>query len=39
VHEERRVIEEALGGLPFDLLAPAVAWLSLYVLRGGELTA
>jgi hypothetical protein len=37
VRDERRLVGEALGGVTFDLLAPAVAWLSLYVLRAKEL--
>lgn len=32
IHDERTLIEAALGGESADLLAPAVAWLSLYVL-------
>lgn len=32
IHDERALIEAALGGESPDLLAPAVAWLSLYVL-------
>jgi hypothetical protein len=36
IHNERATIEKALGGESADLLAPAVAWLSLYVLAGRE---
>lgn len=36
VHGERTLIEAALGGESADLLAPAVAWLSIYVLEARE---
>lgn len=36
VHDERSLIEQALGGESADLLAPAVAWLSIYVLEARE---
>ncbi len=36
VHDERVIIEKALGGESADLMAPAVAWLSLYVLGARE---
>ena len=36
VHSERTLIEAALGGESVDLLAPAVAWLSIYVLEARE---
>ncbi|KQZ73829.1 hypothetical protein ASE06_15985 [Sphingopyxis sp. Root214] len=36
VHSERTLIEDALGGESADLLAPAVAWLSIYVLEARE---
>ena len=36
VHGERTLIEAALGGESVDLLAPAVAWLSIYILDARE---
>lgn len=39
VHGERTLIEAALGGESVDLLAPAVAWLSIYVLEAREQVA
>jgi len=39
VHGEREAIESALGGESSNLLAPAVAWLSMYILQGRELAA
>jgi hypothetical protein len=39
VHEERAAIEQALGPEAGVLLAPAVTWLSLYVLQRERLAA
>lgn len=36
VYRERTLIETALGGESVDLLAPAVAWLSIYVLEARD---
>lgn len=39
IHAERTAIEQALGGTPPNLLAPAVAWLSLYAMQRSDLAA
>lgn len=36
IHDERKTIEDALGGASMDLMAPAVAWISAYILGSRE---